>query len=99
MAGEVEEAKAGLVGAPFGDVGDGFAHGVGNVGVAVTAFSQKSEDVEVFLALGEAVLLSSSVFEVLSWVVGGEAGVEVGEGFDVSVGCVNGDQLLLGFRF
>ena len=57
-AGEVEEAWTGLVGAPFFDVGDSFADGLGEGGVAVAAFGEEGEGVEVFLALGEAVLLA-----------------------------------------
>ena len=69
-AGEVEEARAGCVGAPFFDVGDGFIRGCSEVGVAVAAFSEKVEDVEVFGALGEAVGLAFGVVEELGRVVG-----------------------------
>ncbi len=69
-AGEVEEAGAGCVGAPVFDVGDGFVGGGGEVGVAVAAFSEEGEDVEVFGALGEAVGLAFGVVEELGRVVG-----------------------------
>jgi hypothetical protein len=52
VAGEVEEAGAGGVGATVFGVGDGFAGGVGEVGVAVAAFGEEGEGVEVFFALG-----------------------------------------------
>ena len=57
-AGEVEEAGAGFVGAPFFDVGNGFPNGLGEAGVAVATFSEKGEGLKVFLTLGEAVLLA-----------------------------------------
>lgn len=69
-AGEVEETGAGLVGAPVFDVGDGFVGGGGEVGVAVAAFGEAGEDVEVFVALDLAVGLAFGVFEELGRVVG-----------------------------
>ena len=69
-AGEVEETRTGCVGAPFFDVGDGFSYGLGEVGVAVSAFSKKCEGFEVFCTLGEPIWLTFGMFEVLGGIVG-----------------------------
>ena len=68
--GEVEEAGACLVGAPFFGVGDRFADLGGDGGVAVAALGEEGKGLEVFFALGEAIGLPAGVFEVLGGVVG-----------------------------
>ena len=97
--GEVEEAGAGLIGAPFFEVGDGFARSGSEVGVAVTAFSKKSEDMEVFLALDEAIVLSFGVFEELGGIIGAQSILEIAEGVDVGVGFVDLGELVAGLGF
>ena len=76
--GKVEEAGAGFVGAPFFDVGHGFTDLLGEVGVAVTAFSKKRERVEVFLALGEAIRLAFGVVKGLGRIIGVKAVLKIG---------------------
>ena len=97
--GEVEETRTGLVGAPFFDVGDGFSDMFSKVGVAVTAFGKKGEDVEVFLALDEAVGLAFGVGEVLGGVVGVQSVLEIGERLNVGVGFVDLGELVVGVGF
>jgi hypothetical protein len=62
-----------LVGAPFFDVGDRFTNLGGEVSVAMAAFGEEGENLEIFFALGEAIGLTACVFEVLGGVVGVEA--------------------------